>query len=110
RHTSFSRDWSSDVCSSDLQGEQGLQMAIDRLQTNVIDAMLVHNFANTASELAVMREWQEAGRIRYIGASTSSENQHDEMEQLLRTEEVQIIQINYSLGDRRSADRILPLA
>jgi len=93
-----------------IRGEEGLQRAIDRLQTNVIDAMLVHNFANTASELAVMREWQEAGRIRYIGASTSSENQHDEMEQLLRTEEVQIIQINYSLGDRRSADRILPLA
>lgn len=93
-----------------IRGEEGLQRAIDRLQTNVIDAMLVHNFASTASELAVMREWQEAGRIRYIGASTSSENQHDEMEQLLRTEEVQIIQINYSLGDRRSADRILPLA
>src|SRR5690606_14264024 len=110
RHTSFSRDWSSDVCSSDLQGEQGLQMAMDKLQTDMIDAFLVHNFANTASELAVMREWQQAGRIRYIGASTSSENQHDEMEQLLLNEEVQIIQINYSLGDRRSAERILPLA
>src|SRR6266511_4958111 len=27
RHTSFSRDWSSDVCSSDLAGPAGLQMA-----------------------------------------------------------------------------------
>jgi aryl-alcohol dehydrogenase-like predicted oxidoreductase len=29
---------------------------------------------------------------------------------LLQTEEVQLIQVNYSLGDRSSADRILPLA
>jgi aryl-alcohol dehydrogenase-like predicted oxidoreductase len=93
-----------------VQGEQGLQMAIDKMRTDMIDAFLVHNFANTANELAVMREWQQEGRIRYIGASTSSENQHGEMEQLLLDEEVQIIQINYSLGDRRSADRILPLA
>ena len=93
-----------------IRGEEGLQLAIDRMQTDVLDAMLVHNFANTASELAVMREWQQAGRIRYIGASTSSEDQHDEMERLLRDEEVQIIQINYSLGDRRAAERILPLA
>src|SRR5690606_30218703 len=86
-----------------IQGEQGLQMAMDKLKSDMIDAFLVHNFANTANELAVMREWQQEGRIRYIGASTSSENQHDDMEQLLLDEEVQVIQINYSLGDRRSA-------
>ena len=93
-----------------VQGEEGLQNAMGRLQTDMIDVMLVHNFANTTSELAVMREWQEAVRIRYIGASTSSENQHSDMEQLLLNEDVQIVQINYSLGDRAAADRLLPLA
>jgi len=93
-----------------IQGEEGLQNAMDRLQTDMIDVMLVHNFANTASELRVMREWQETGRIRYIGASTSSQNQHGDMEQLLLNEDVQMVQINYSLGDRAAADRLLPLA
>jgi aryl-alcohol dehydrogenase-like predicted oxidoreductase len=93
-----------------VRGEEGLQMAIDHLKTDRIDAYLVHNFANTASELAVMREWQEQGRIRYIGASTSLDNQHEEMIDLLENEKVQIIQTNYSLGDRASADRVLPLA
>lgn len=93
-----------------IQGEEGLQMAFDRLQTDMIDGFLVHNFANTASELAVMREWQADGRIRYIGASTSSDNQHEQMINLLENEEVQLIQVNYSLGDRESAERVLPLA
>jgi aryl-alcohol dehydrogenase-like predicted oxidoreductase len=93
-----------------IRGEEGLQMAFDKLKTDVIDGFLVHNFANTASELAVMREWQAEGRIRYIGASTSQDNQHQDMIDLLETEEVQLIQINYSLGDRESANRVLPLA
>lgn len=93
-----------------IQGEEGLERAMRRLQTDVIDGMLVHNFTNLETELPVMREWQEAGRIRYIGASTSSNDQHDQMERLLRNEDVQLVQFNYSLGDRAAADRLLPLA
>jgi aryl-alcohol dehydrogenase-like predicted oxidoreductase len=102
------------VTKTDIRGQivgaQGLQMAFDKLRTDVIDGFLVHNFANTASELAVMREWQAEGKIRYIGASTSSDNQHGDMVNLLNTEKVELIQINYSLGDRESAERVLPLA
>jgi aryl-alcohol dehydrogenase-like predicted oxidoreductase len=93
-----------------VQGEEGLRMAFDKLQTDMIDGFLVHNFANTASELAVMREWRAEGKIRYIGASTSDDSQHQQMIDLLENEEVTLIQINYSLGDRESADRVLPLA
>ena len=93
-----------------IQGVEGVQGSLDRLQTGYLDAMLVHNFANTQSELAMLRELKEQGVVRHIGASTSTANQHADMEQLLRTEEVDIIQINYSLGDRASADTILPLA
>jgi len=93
-----------------VRGAEGLQMAMDKLRTDVIDGFLVHNFANTASELAVMREWQAEGKIRYIGASTSVIGDHGKMLDLLATEDVQLIQVNYSLGDRASADRVLPTA
>jgi aryl-alcohol dehydrogenase-like predicted oxidoreductase len=93
-----------------VQGAEGLQLAFDKLRTDVIDGFLVHNFANTANELAVMREWRAEGKIRYIGASTSSDNQHAQMIDLLENEEVTLIQINYSLGDRESANRVLPMA
>lgn len=93
-----------------VTGEEGLKKAFDRLQTDVVDGFLVHNFTNVNSELAVMREWQAEGRIRYIGVSTSSAGDHEKMIKLLETEQVQLIQVNYSLGDRASAERVLPLA
>ena len=93
-----------------IRGEVGLQGSMDRLRTSMLDAMLVHNFANTASEMAVLREWKDAGRIRYIGASTSEARQHDDLERFILEYRPDIIQVNYSLGDRASAERVLPTA
>jgi aryl-alcohol dehydrogenase-like predicted oxidoreductase len=93
-----------------IRGETGLQNASDRLKTEMIDVMLVHNLVNAATELPVLREWQDAGRIRYIGASISTLDQFDQMERFMLDEEVQIVQFNYSLGDRTAADRLLPTA
>jgi diketogulonate reductase-like aldo/keto reductase len=93
-----------------IRGVEGFDGSLERLKIDVIDAMLVHNFANTDSELAMLREMKAQGRVRYIGASTSEVGQHDQMIDLLRNEELDMIQINYSLGDRASADTILPLA
>ena len=57
-----------------------------------------------------MREWQQAGRLRYIGASISTLDQFDEMERFMLDEDVDIVQFNYSLNDRAAAERLLPTA
>jgi len=93
-----------------VRGETGLQNALTRLKTNMIDVMLVHNLVNAEAELPVMREWQQAGRFKYIGASISTLDQFEQMEQFMRDNEVQVVQFNYSLGDRAAAERLLPLA
>ncbi len=93
-----------------LQGVDGLRSAFSRLQTEVIDAVLVHNLVNVQTELPVLREWKEAGRIRYIGASISTLDQFDEMEQFILNNDVDIVQFNYSLGDREAENRLLPAA
>lgn len=93
-----------------IRGAAGLQGSLDRLKTDVLDVMLVHNLVNAATELPVMREWQQDGRIRYIGASISTHDQFEQMERFMREEDVQIVQFNYSLGDRLAAERLLPTA
>jgi aryl-alcohol dehydrogenase-like predicted oxidoreductase len=90
--------------------DQGVQTAFERLKTDKIDGFLVHNFANQQAQLPVLRRYQEEGRIKYIGASTSQDNQHAQMEEFIRNNDVQLVQVNYSLGDRESANRVLPLA
>ena len=93
-----------------VRGETGLQNALTRLKTDTIDAMLVHNLVNVETELPIMREWQRQGRFKYIGASISTHDQFDQMERFMRDNEVEIVQFNYSLGDRLAAERLLPTA
>ena len=93
-----------------LRGEAGLQQAFTRMKTDMIDAMLVHNLVNASTELPLMRDWQQQGKFRYIGASISTPDQFDQMEQFMRNNDVEIVQFNYSLGDRLAAERLLPTA
>lgn len=88
----------------------GLELAFERLQMDMIDAMLVHNLAGTETLLPLMREMKQAGRFRYIGVSTSSDNAYDRLIELMQSEQLDFIQVDYSVGNRTSADRVLPLA
>lgn len=102
------------VTKTDIRGQNvgaaGLQQALTRLKTDMIDAMLVHNLAAVEAALPLMREWQQEGKFRYIGASISTPNQFEQMEQFMRSNDVEIVQFNYSLGDRLAAERLLPTA
>ncbi len=82
----------------------------DLLKTTTIDLMQVHNLRGTREALAKMREWQQEGNIRYVGITTSRAEQYEEFEKIMRTEKLDFIQVNYSLEQRESAERILPLA
>jgi aryl-alcohol dehydrogenase-like predicted oxidoreductase len=87
-----------------------MQASQEKLQTETFDLMQVHNLINWQEALPVLREWKQEGRVRYIGITTSRANQYEEFEKILRQEELDFIQINYSLEQREAAERILPLA
>jgi aryl-alcohol dehydrogenase-like predicted oxidoreductase len=99
---------------TDLRGQAagaaGLQQRFDRMQTETMDLMQVHNLVDVANELAVMREWKQDGRIRYVGATISTAGQADDMTRVMETENVDFVQFNYSLDDRNAEARLLPLA
>jgi len=84
--------------------------SLARLKTNKIDLMQVHNLRGWKDALPVMREWKQEGRIRYIGITTSRVKQYAEFEQVMAQEDLDFVQVNYSLEQRDAADRLLPLA
>ncbi len=84
--------------------------SLKKLRTDSIDLMQVHNLRGWKKALASMREWKQEGVVRHIGITTSRESQYKEFEQVMRSEDLDFIQINYSLEQRQAADRILPLA
>ena len=81
-----------------------------KLKTDTFDLMQVHNLRGWRDALPVMRDWRDEGRIRYIGITTSRANQYPEFEQVMRDEELDFVQLNYSLEQREAAERLLPLA
>jgi aryl-alcohol dehydrogenase-like predicted oxidoreductase len=81
-----------------------------KLKTKTFDLMQVHNLRGWKASLLLMREWKREGRIRYIGITTSRRSQYEDFEKVMRQEELDFIQVNYSLEQRESAERLLPLA
>ena len=57
-----------------------------------------------------LRGLKQAGRIRYVGITTSFDGQYGEFESVMKRETLDFIQIDYALDNRNAAARILPLA
>jgi aryl-alcohol dehydrogenase-like predicted oxidoreductase len=78
-----------------------------RLRTERIDLMQIHNVgfagrAEVAAQLALLREWKERGVFRYIGVTHSQdqESANERLIEIMRTEKLDFMQINYSLAER----------
>jgi aryl-alcohol dehydrogenase-like predicted oxidoreductase len=91
-------------------GIERMENSFELLGGDSFELMQVHNLRGSAIQLETMRAWQEQGRFRYIGVTTSSDRQYDAMAEIMENNELQFIQVDYSLGNRNVADRILPLA
>lgn len=99
----------ADQSSSEAVSGQ-MQESLGKLKTNSFDLMQVHNLRGWQESLPVMREWKAEGRIRYIGITTSNARQYTEFEKVMRQEDLDFVQLNYSLEQREAAERLLPLA
>lgn len=87
-----------------------MEASLERLQTDHFDLLEIHNLGGTADMLPVLREWKQAGRIRYLGITTTSENQYEELARFMRTEALDFIQVDYAIDNRSAEELILPLA
>ena len=74
------------------------------------DLMQVHNLLAWQEHLPRLLAMKAAGRLRYVGITTSEGRRHAEIEQILRTQPIDFVQITYNLLDREVEQRILPLA
>lgn len=96
--------------SGRADGIRQMEASMRKLRSDTIDLMQVHNLLDTDTHLRTLRDWKERGRVRYIGVTHYTESAYDDLEQVLRTERLDFVQINYSLAERGAEERILPLA
>lgn len=74
------------------------------------DLLQVHNLLSWEEHLRTLRAMKAAGQLRYIGITTSEGRRHREVEQIMRTQPLDFVQVTYNILDREVEDRILPLA
>lgn len=91
-------------------GVEQMNASAELMRTDMIDLMQVHNLRDTEIHMNTIRAWQEQGRIRYNGLTHYTAGAHEAMEAAMKKYQPEFIQINYSVGERESHDRLLPLA
>jgi diketogulonate reductase-like aldo/keto reductase len=74
------------------------------------DLMQIHNMLDWETHLATLGEWKGAGRIRYVGITTSHGRRHEALEAAMKRERFDFVQFTYSFADREAERRLLPLA
>ncbi|WP_439519466.1 aldo/keto reductase [Hydrogenophaga sp.] len=74
------------------------------------DLMQVHNLLSWREHLPRLLDMKAAGQLRYVGISTSEGRRHTELENIMRTQPLDFVQLTYNLLDREVEQRLLPLA
>jgi aryl-alcohol dehydrogenase-like predicted oxidoreductase len=81
-----------------------------RLKTDVLDLVQIHSLNGVEVLFPHLNDLKRKGVIRYLGITTSSGTQHDAMVNLIRTQPLDFIQVDYSLANRAAAEEVLPAA
>jgi aryl-alcohol dehydrogenase-like predicted oxidoreductase len=87
-----------------------VEASFERYGKEPIDLIQVHNLGDMATQLAVLTEVKAAGRVRYIGATSTSKRQYAAFEEYLRNEPLDFIGVDYAVDNISAEETILPLA
>lgn len=87
-----------------------IEESFRRLHTDVIDLIQVHNLGDVPTQLAILKEFKDQKRVRYIGVTTTSEGQYGELASIMRNEPLDFIGVDYAIDNRTVEETILPLA
>lgn len=74
------------------------------------DLMQIHNLRDWEVHYETLKKMKAAGKIRYIGVTTSHGRFHEELEVLLDTLKFDFVQLSYNIDNRDVERRLLPIA
>lgn len=81
-----------------------------RLGTETVDLLQIHNMHGTDQLMPTLRRLKDERRTRYIGATTSRDEQYPALLAAMRAHPLDFVQVDFSIGNRNAAAEILPAA
>ena len=86
------------------------ERSFQNLRTDKIDLMQIHNVHGVDAFMPVMNEAKKAGRVRYIGITTSTSNQYPQLVEAMKKHPFDFVQVDYSIENRGAEKDVFPLA
>ena len=96
--------------SSGAAGRAQIENSRQRWGVGRFDLVAVHNLLSWQEHLPTLFAMKAAGEVRYVGVTTSEGRRHREIEEIMRRQPLDFIQVSYSVVERDVEVRILPLA
>jgi len=87
-----------------------IERSFRNLRTDKIDLMQIHNVHGVEALLPALLEQKKAGRIRYVGITTSVDNQYADLVEAMKKHPFDFVQVDYSIENRSAEKDVLPLA
>jgi diketogulonate reductase-like aldo/keto reductase len=98
--------WTSGRDAGIAQMERSLSL----VKRKRLELMQIHNLLDWKTHLETLGDWKQSGRIRYLGVTHYTSGAYDELERVMKSEKLDFVQVNYSIGEREAERRILPTA
>jgi aryl-alcohol dehydrogenase-like predicted oxidoreductase len=87
-----------------------IETSFQRLGKRPLDLVQVHSLGDVPTQLGLLKALKKEGRIRYVGLTSTNEQQYPELETLMRNEPVDFIGVDYAIDNREVEATLLPLA
>ena len=87
-----------------------IETSFKHLGVDTINAIQVHNMGDMATQFPILKELKAAGRVKYIGATTTSPQQYPLLEKAMRTDTLDFVGLDYAIDNRDVENVLLPLA
>lgn len=87
-----------------------IERSFKHIGKNPIDLIQVHNLKDIPTQMSILKELKHAGRVRYIGTTSTSRSRFSQLAEVMRNEPIDFIGVNYAVDDRRAAEEIFPIA
>ena len=108
--TAHQRVFSADKVWTSSPGTAQIEASRQLWRVPQFDLLQVHNLLAWEQQLPLLQAMKAAGRLRYVGITTSEGRRHQGIEQIMRSQRIDFVQLSYNLLDREAEQRLLPLA
>jgi aryl-alcohol dehydrogenase-like predicted oxidoreductase len=87
-----------------------IEKSFTALKTDKIDLLQIHNVHGIDELLPLYKDYKKAGKIRYIGITTSVDSQYAQLIEAMKKYDFDFVQVDYSMQDRTAEKDVFPVA